>query len=783
MRGEPDTACARGGAGLAGMSARALASLLAVAAGAHGQCEPFDRVRLLGRELEEAPAAREAILFQLLSLEQDLAQLGRGGDPVEACAALALGRSKELRALWTADLDADGRIGLLREAYDHAAVSGSVETLARSGVVLGNELLAAGRPLDAHELLARCRDATRASVGTKPYLLYALAESARVLDRYDEALEMLADAEGALDEGAAAESLRGRILGSRGQVLLSLGLTELAAGAIEAEATIADREGASAKDRSASHAHRMNLALAQGRYEHAVRLADGFLTDVELYRRVERMQGALLLARGEALVALEWIDPAREREAARALGRALELELTEVHRVRAERLLGEAALDGGEPAGAAECLRRARERLERSRVDDPEALLLDTLAARIARATGASGEELRRALERLRASFERRLESWHLVPPRPGGLGFLHHPARRAALVELLRLCSLVGEPDGGSVLEGYLRADSAGTLVPRLGGGACTREDVLGQLLEAEHGILVLLPAPRGSLAIAIDRAGVEALELSSDAALQVLRRDWNAALLERLAAGRSEAADDTVAAAERRERAAAARLASELFPAPVRRRIAGWRRITFAGLELLGSTRVELLPVGGAEHLGLEREVDHLGSLALGAVLARRRAARPAAADERDSTLLVTRPSPAEAILRRFPRMADLPPRLAGLAGTLDGNVIVLERGEATVAGLRRSGAAGMWLFLCHGSARRAARASGGAGPFSRSGRLRWALDLRSRRAARRAAHGRPGIVLERRRPDAARRRGVGPSRRRVPGRRCGRRRAVRP
>ncbi|MEM7309941.1 MAG: CHAT domain-containing protein [Planctomycetota bacterium] len=640
---------------------RAALAVLLLAAAVGGQT----RTELKNRSLELAgplragnPAEREAAADGLIEIGQIVderiasasSEAERGSYYYVAFATYrSLGR-------FAPSANLDQRRTWLARCVEVADVWGQQEAMCDGRYYLSEALLGGGRVREAREVLLDALRAAPDAKGARPAVLHGLAEAESRLASYDDALRRCDEAEAALMPDVM-KALEYRIQGTRGQVYLHLGLPDRAAPLIESEAAgiteLLSMGAVSFKDLIASDIHRANLAVASGNHAYAAELCAELLTNDDRYPVGSGGHAVLLAALGEARIFLEREAAAPAGSARAALLAALDSDLPELDRMRVETRLTEILLDEGQPGEATRYLDAARERLagwqsaEAKPSRSPHRIHVAACAARLAVEGGAAPDELRACRDELASAFGDRVALWSSIPPRVGGLGFLHHPSRREWLSELFRV-ELAVDPDGGAqtALGWLMLAQAQGTLLRRLGSPEIGVEDVQAELLDAGRGVVALVPAPRRSHVFLIERGEVRHAAAAPEHVLNRLRLDHLAAIESRN---------------PMRERQLARRLSEELLPGATSARVGGWNGITLVGAGLFGRLPFEYLPVGEAPYIGLARAVDRLPSLPLGVALHRRVETR-GPAPELD-LVLAAAPLPSEAARGRWESVAELP------------------------------------------------------------------------------------------------------------------------
>lgn len=240
--------------------------------------------------------------------------------------------------------------------------------------------------------------------------------------------------------------------------------------------------------------------------------------------------------------------------------------------------------------------------------------LLSALKARLLIDTDASSDRLRNMLKDFQAEYLALIDQLSSMPKRKGGVGFLYYDNRRIALAELIRLhLQVAGEQEGAvAALEDLLLAQNLGSLSKALGAEPAGLPEIRDHLLEPGRGILFYLPSPDRSYLFLMDMEKVSAVELASEFDLVRARRDLLEALME--------------PGMEQKLNEAGQHLARLLLPRSIRETLASWKGITLVGLDLLGWTPFECLPLAPGRAIGMEKAVNWLPSPAVGIQLAKR-------------------------------------------------------------------------------------------------------------------------------------------------------------
>ncbi len=486
-----------------------------------------------------------------------------------------------------------------------------------------------GRLGEALDEASRLIDAYPDEAFSIPFLWTTRAGLERQLGRYDDSLASLDEAEALIGPDDAKQApLRAAIPGLRGQVYLNLGLPDLAAPWLREEMAVAtelyatDAKGFAgqlvwAQRRTAA------LALATGDYDGGVELIEGFLARKELYAKRGRDRGYLLSLLGVALLRAGESDDDDAALAAQRQREALELKIEPIIELRARLRLAEAEMTRGELDLAEEALAGARAQIDQL-AGDPErpapvheAAQLVAFESRLAFARGGAGTELRALRDEAREGLELLIEDWQHVPERAGGVGFLLYSTRRAVLGELFRLEVAVEGPERGAelALEHVVSVQAMSTLARR---GTAQPPDLAAlraELLDERRGLLIYLPARGVSHVLAVDRERVLHLELASSEEIRLARVPY----VSHLTAYAGDVPDEERDWLVEEERRLASELAQLLFPPTLIDVVASWNGVTIVGADMLGFVPFAWLPLGAERHLGAERAVDFLPSLAI--------------------------------------------------------------------------------------------------------------------------------------------------------------------
>ena len=625
---------------------------------------------------------RTAALGDLVRVEAELRAWLARGESVEdsegsaahlrrAQVQAALSRTLSDRGSHDDRLSVEERLELFEQAFA-AGQRADQETLALAGYAHSRYLNLVGRLSEAERVVARTLDASPDSQHVRPYLLLAAAEFKRQLGDYRGALSRLEELSH-IDLVPSAAPLAWRTSGARGQIYLELGLTDLAALEIEAERlAVAELDQSNVRlynDRIGSHLHRGNLALANGRWKRAIEIVDEALAQRELYGEDSMWRAGLGLLRGLALAGIAELDASQRDAAEEQLQLALEHpELPPQEQVAARTSLAFLAISRGDFEVAEERLSGARQQIEaweresERRTAAPEKTDLATAEARLALARFAtnSGSDIRELEQRraaLRSALHARLELWALAPLRQGGLGLLDPPEPRAWFGTFVELAVAIdGAVEGARQgFELLLAAQCLGSTVRSAADFATNLDEVESSLLAAGRGLLLFLPARGASHLLLLDSKGPEHAFLDAENTLAE-RLQARVTLLSQAEAARDQRREQLLA----RERESAREIANALFPQTVAARIAAWSSLIVVGADTLGNVDFETLPVARVEHLGLERELTRLPSMALGVLRARTRATRSIAEND---LLILSAPEVAPAVAARWPHTVVLP------------------------------------------------------------------------------------------------------------------------
>jgi hypothetical protein len=401
----------------------------------------------------------------------------------------------------------------------------------------------------------------------------------------------------------------------------------------------------------------LDYCLMTDDFEEAMRLADGFLADPDHKSYVDRVS----YQRAISLAERSRPEPEHRSSAISALEETLRLAelptggLGEEDQLGVELLLAQLHLEAQEWDDAAAALSRAQDRIDRVLRDDGT-VRTELLARRDALVgfltiTGeATPEEKSRALEGMRAAFDSLLDEWRSVPPRPGGIGFLHVTRKQMVLELLLRATLLVdGSPKGSQrAIEDLMRAQAPGSLARRLQvRDAVTFDELRARYVRPGQGLLVYYPSTVRGLVFGIDAGGIRVAELEPWLVLRAARE----AFLQEIERRPDGQQDGWMPSARARD------MVDLLLPEALRPMVAEWDALTLVGLDLLGWVPFAALPFPEDRPMGWNVAIDALPSLPLGVRLAERE-------EERDPTsgiVFLGAPACAESY-----GLEDLRPRL---------------------------------------------------------------------------------------------------------------------
>jgi hypothetical protein len=269
---------------------------------------------------------------------------------------------------------------------------------------------------------------------------------------------------------------------------------------------------------------------------------------------------------------------------------------------------------------------------------------LTALEARLALDSGADTATREHLLGELERDFATFLDEWSAVPERSEGLGFLLYSERRAILVELVRLeLDVRGHAAGArAALDRLVRAQALGSLARFLGGEPVTFDRARGELCNPRAGVLQFLPGPERSFVFAYDDQHLACEELAASRTWELDRRDWVALLSHPPLAGENlESRRKSIASI-------GARLAKALLPAATRELLRGWDEVAIVGIDLLGCTPFDVLPLEEGKTLGYALATTYLPSLTVGSRLLQR--AGPSLAPALELTVLAAPTDPSD-------------------------------------------------------------------------------------------------------------------------------------
>ncbi|MFH1999008.1 MAG: CHAT domain-containing protein [Planctomycetota bacterium] len=267
------------------------------------------------------------------------------------------------------------------------------------------------------------------------------------------------------------------------------------------------------------------------------------------------------------------------------------------------------------------------------------------LQARLLIESGSSAERLRESLKPFTQELCALVEQLSSMPIRSGGVGFLYYDDRRLFVSELIRLHLQIAGPHQGAerAFEDLLPAQNLGSLARALQVAPAGLPEIRAKLLAAGRGILSYLPAPDRSYVLALDSDGIIAVELPSEQLLLQAR----SRMVRLLWSSHSDPSQNERLHEAERD------LADLLLPPLIQDKLESWDEVILVGLDLLGWTPFECLPLASGKRVGIEKAVSWLPSLAVGVHLAdHAQALIPGSADS-DST----RTGPAEVLMLLAP------------------------------------------------------------------------------------------------------------------------------
>ncbi len=306
------------------------------------------------------------------------------------------------------------------------------------------------------------------------------------------------------------------------------------------------------------------------------------------------------------------------------------------------------------------------------------------------------------ALPRLEAATHLLIESWDRSPGQGGGRAFLRLANSLAVFGELVAAERRLHGDDAAaeSALIWLARVHGVGGLARDLGEGEFDISAFRELLAGADAGVLVVLPGPRRSFALAMDGRGSSVAELP--------KRHDIAPLIRKLARKLRLDAGSPLASPRLAKAAEIDTLAGALLPGAVADRIASWQNIAVVGAELIESFPVEALTLQGVP-LGETHGVCYLPSLPAVARLARR-AVRIRAESEFDIAFVsgVRHGAWAAANVPGLAAIELSEAEIRGILGAFAGDYVARRSGpEADLAHLRQldGSVTRQLLILSHG------------------------------------------------------------------------------
>ena len=470
-----------------------------------------------------------------------------------------------------------------------------------------------------------------------------LASALRALGRWDESTRALDEMAVRLREERELDHddrtrleldrVESGLYSARAQIAQELGTPDLALQLISRAEELA-RRTAVADTVAEALLRRADLWLLTDRFAEVERsMTDSLGDSAAGFTALQRAQ--FTLYRGAARTELD------DEKAVDDLRAALASALSARDRRRAHTYLIDSLLRLGDLESAGQVAAELRDSYAGQAIDARAAAQL----ARVAIATGADAAELRPHMARLEAAYDSFLDAVSRVPPRPGGVGFLHSSHRRQVVSELIRVARIVDPSQRGTerALEYLLRAQALGSLARKLEGGAAGVAEVRAAALAEGHGALIYLVSRDVTHLFALDREQVIHREIGRR--MTGMRRDLSplrGALIRQPDPERAQPASTAL-------RAAATRAAELLLPPAVRARLATWSAVTVVGSEMLLEIPFECLAVGDSM-LGLRHAVVTTPSLPLMVAMARQPRAR-VEPDRLAVHLFATLESPARA------------------------------------------------------------------------------------------------------------------------------------
>lgn len=373
----------------------------------------------------------------------------------------------------------------------------------------------------------------------------------------------------------------------------------------------------------------VEFLITLDQYESAIIMADRLLAEKKVHSpaNVKILETRFALAKAEQVrrqKVLQQGDTSGFEDARRILEKALEpeTELPAFEQFFAALTLARIELDEGRWEKAA----RWMEKADATGVLDESGKMRiggcsrsayhAALKARLLIESGAESDVLRVMLERLSEEHRALIDQLASIPARKGGVGFLYFDERRMCVAELIRLRLKAEGKDRGTIsaFDDLMLAQSLGSLARALDVRRVDLEEIRGRLLGTGRGILAYLPAPDRSYVFALDTNGIRVVELPSEQILQKARKQFERALWSSHADPKDHAA----------MQAPGQRLADLLMPPEILEKVEAWDELILTGLDLLGWTPFECLPLSSGRPAGLEKAITWLPSLSFGVHLA---------------------------------------------------------------------------------------------------------------------------------------------------------------
>jgi hypothetical protein len=577
---------------------------------------------------------------------------------------------------------------------------------------LAHVLRAGGRNADAESRLQRAVVDLADAVANLPMLYVELAECARTRgDRraaqtYIERGAAICEASKGRRDPDLQRTCEGYIVGERAQILIDLGLTDRAAPLVAREIELLGRDP-EPDVRAACLLHECALLSASDKHERIVDKLRDVLASSEAAQYSPSPRAELRYFFGSALAEQVHEKPELAGEAKVALlGALAETALSSRSKWTAQAHVADLDRRAGDFAAATRELQAVRATFIADATDPgADSAWLTALEARLALDSGADKATRERLLVALEADFTNFLDEWSAAPERSEGIGFLLYSERRAILVELVRLLLDVRERAAGSLaaLDRLVRAQGLGSLARFLGGDDVKFEIARRELCSPRVGVLEFLPGPERSFVFAYDDEHLLCEELAASRTWEQDRRDWLVLLSQPPRSGGDRQ--------QRRRQIAdsGARLAQALLPAATRELLRTWDEVAIVGIDLLGCTPFDALPLDEHATLGQSLATTYLPSLTVGSRLLKR--AGPGVASSLQLTVLAAPTDPSDTgdlqvTWTPIAWNADHERELRRVYGTNEVQVFVGDAASlCTLRGLSNWGGGGVLEFVAHG------------------------------------------------------------------------------